>query len=213
MCIRDRYGGAGAETDPMCSLPSYNSDPFAATDNCTPANLIEFRWELDANNDGSIDKKSGAKRTNFKSSEVSASGLPVGVHKLYVISEDNCSNEDTTYCLITVKDCKKPTPYCFNGIATVVMPTTQSVIVWAKDLDAGSYDNCTKRADLKLKMCIRDRFQNQRELKSGIAMQNTLVLLKERDHVNFSTKMKSHYHHHMHILQATDALRDCTTTV
>ncbi len=147
VCINTGYGGAGAETDPMCTVPSYNSEPFAATDNCTPANLIEFRWELDVNNDGSVNVKSAAKRTNFKSTEVPG-GLIVGVHKLYVISEDNCGQEDTASCLITVKDCKKPTPYCFNGIATVVMPTTQSVVVWAKDLDAGSYDNCTKKADL-----------------------------------------------------------------
>ncbi|MEP7269656.1 MAG: T9SS type A sorting domain-containing protein [Saprospiraceae bacterium] len=48
-----------------------------------------------------------------------------------------------------MKDCKKPTPYCYNGIATVIMPSNGQVIVWAKDLDAGSYDNCTRKADLK----------------------------------------------------------------
>ncbi|MBK6392368.1 MAG: T9SS type A sorting domain-containing protein [Saprospiraceae bacterium] len=75
--------------------------------------------------------------------------LSAGKHLLTIIAEDNCGKEDTTTCKIEVKDCKKPTPYCYNGIATVIMPSTGSIIVWAKDLDAGSYDNCTKKADLK----------------------------------------------------------------
>lgn len=29
------------------------------------------------------------------------------------------------------------------------MPSTGTIKVWAKDLDAGSYDNCTSRANLK----------------------------------------------------------------
>ena len=43
----------------------------------------------------------------------------------------------------TIKDCKNPTPYCYNGIATVIMPSSGEVTVWASDLDAGSFDNCT----------------------------------------------------------------------
>ena len=65
-----------------------------------------------------------------------------------MIAEDNCGNEDTSTIVITVKDCKKPTPYCFNGIATVLMPTSGEVQVWASDLNAGSYDNCTVKGSL-----------------------------------------------------------------
>ena len=39
-------------------------------------------------------------------------------------------------------DCKKPTPYCLHGIATELMASGM-IQVWAKDLDQGSYDNCT----------------------------------------------------------------------
>jgi hypothetical protein len=46
------------------------------------------------------------------------------------------------------KTAKKPTPYCYDGIATVVMPSSGEVTVWASDLNAGSYDNCTKKANL-----------------------------------------------------------------
>ena len=39
-------------------------------------------------------------------------------------------------------DCKKPTPYCLHGLAAELMPAGM-IQVWAKDLDIGSYDNCT----------------------------------------------------------------------
>ena len=35
-------------TDANCTVPGLNI-PLKATDNCTPANAISFRWELDAN--------------------------------------------------------------------------------------------------------------------------------------------------------------------
>ena len=86
--------------------------------------------------------------TQSRSSAASDVYKRQGKHKLYVIAEDNCGKEDTASCIIEVKDCKKPTPYCYNGIATVIMPSNGSVVVWATDLNAGSYDNCTKKADL-----------------------------------------------------------------
>ena len=139
-------------TDANCTVPGLNI-PLKATDNCTPANAISFRWELDANassaditakryNAASIDARKG-NVTSFTSSTVTD-----GTHLLTVIAEDNCGNEDTTTIVITVKDCKKPTPYCFNGIATVLMPTSGEVQVWASDLNAGSYDNCTAKGSL-----------------------------------------------------------------
>jgi hypothetical protein len=48
---------------------------------------------------------------------------------------------------LTINDCKKPTPYCLDGIATVVMPSTGTITIWAKDFDKGSLDNCP--GDLK----------------------------------------------------------------
>ncbi|MEM1119290.1 MAG: T9SS type A sorting domain-containing protein [Bacteroidota bacterium] len=48
---------------------------------------------------------------------------------------------------ITFTDCKKPTPYALNGIAIELMQTGM-VQTWAKDLDQGSYDNCTDQSKL-----------------------------------------------------------------
>ncbi|MBP8725908.1 MAG: T9SS type A sorting domain-containing protein, partial [Saprospiraceae bacterium] len=47
-----------------------------------------------------------------------------------------------------IKDCKAPTPYCLTGVITVPMPTSKCVTIWAKDLDRGSFDNCTDQDDL-----------------------------------------------------------------
>ena len=65
-----------------------------------------------------------------------------GEYRAILIAEDRCGNADSCMFDLLIVDCKKPTPYCYNGIATVIMPTTGEVAVWASDLDAGSYDNC-----------------------------------------------------------------------
>lgn len=132
--------------DNSCFLQSIHI-PFTATDNCTKNEFLSFRYEMDENpsasdlslksyNKGSIDKSNA----NIKSLTTTQK---VGTALVHVIAEDNCGNEDTTSFVLTVKDCKKPTPYCYHGIATVIMPSTGEIKVWAKDLNAGSYDNCT----------------------------------------------------------------------
>lgn len=128
--------------------------PFSATDNCTATEFISYRWELNENptaadlsnktyNKASIDKRSTGSVSSLSIAQ------PRGRSLVTVIAEDNCGNEDTCTFILTVRDCKKPTPYCYNGIATVIMPTSMMIKVWAKDLDAGSYDNCTARENLK----------------------------------------------------------------
>jgi len=128
--------------------------PLFATDNCTSQSEIRFRTEIDIDateevfngrlyNKASIDQ-GGSYTTEF----VFLLGKP-GKHVVHVIGVDNCGNEDTSSFRFELRDCKKPTPYCYNGIATVTMPSTGKITVWAKDLDAGSFDNCTLTENLK----------------------------------------------------------------
>jgi hypothetical protein len=78
-----------------------------------------------------------------------ASGTyPVGLHTIYWFVEDGCGNVMKQVDTFEVLDCKAPTPYCKAGIITVVMPSTQSIDIWASDLDDGSFDNCTEQEDL-----------------------------------------------------------------
>ncbi|HNR06574.1 MAG TPA: hypothetical protein PKM27_04605 [Saprospiraceae bacterium] len=116
---------------------------FSATDNCTPSGQIGYKWELDAGGDGTIEKRSIPNVKNF--SEELASGQ----YRLTVYATDHCGNYDTCVINLTVKDCKQPTPYCFNGISTVVMPRTGEITLWASDFNAGSFDNCTAKENLK----------------------------------------------------------------
>lgn len=82
--------------------------------------------------------------------------LPVGLYGIWLIAEDRCNNADSCYSTFTIRDCKKPTPYCHTGITTVVMPSTGNIEVWAKDLDAGSYDNCSDQGICVLALQVMD---------------------------------------------------------
>jgi hypothetical protein len=152
LCVVTGYDGKGAEDFSKCTPPSY-SKSFAAHDNCTPDNLIQYRYEVWKGT--TLIRKSGPNQGSVYNA---ATGDLVGdgLYTIRGIASDKCGQEDTAECTVLIKDCKKPTPYCYNGIATVIMPTTGTVTVWAKDLDAGSYDNCTAKADLKLEISLAD---------------------------------------------------------
>lgn len=115
---------------------------FKATDICTPTDKIFYRYELDENANGNVDLRS------IPGVKIFSETLSQGNHLLTVYASDGCGNEDTGVIKITVKDCKKPTPYCLNGIATVLMPTSKSIVLWASDFNAGSFDNCTAKENL-----------------------------------------------------------------
>ncbi len=72
-----------------------------------------------------------------------------GTYEVKYTAIDNCNNQAVCNTTITVKDCKKPTPYCKNGLIVSLMNMTPpSVEVWASDLNEGSFDNCTASSDL-----------------------------------------------------------------
>lgn len=115
-----------------------------ATDDCTPTEDILFIYQIDLFSDGldALDFKLTANSASF--SEV----LPIGEHTINWTAEDKCGNY--TYCEMTlsVKDGKKPSPYCLSSITTVVMNNSGTIDIWANDFDYGSYDNCTPQEDL-----------------------------------------------------------------
>lgn len=142
-----------------------------ATDNCSPLDWLFYDYKIDLYNDGlgshqGYDYKVGpltrkdyaAGRTPIfhhndgaddENNPFDASGTyPVGIHKICWFVEDGCGNIGTLCQLFEVKDCKAPTPYCLTGVITVPMPSSGCVTVWAKDLDRGSFDNCTASDDL-----------------------------------------------------------------
>ncbi|MEY3367549.1 MAG: hypothetical protein RI973_704, partial [Bacteroidota bacterium] len=72
-----------------------------------------------------------------------------GTYEVVYNAKDNCNNQQECSSTVTVKDCKKPTPYCKNGLVVEIM-TGGMITVSVSSLDAGSYDNCTAQGDLKL---------------------------------------------------------------
>lgn len=113
-----------------------------ATDDCTPASQLKYRYTVDLFDDGTI-------QTNLGGTGNTVRGLyPNGVHRINWIVEDACGN--VTHCthLLIVDDGKKPTPYCHATITTVVMPSSGMISIWASDFDFGSFDNCTPQDQL-----------------------------------------------------------------
>ena len=80
------------------------------------------------------------------------SNVPVGSYIATYRAEDGCGNVATRTLTITVREKKKPTPVCFNGLSVDLMPTTGMVPVPAISFNAGSYDNCTPQSELKYRI-------------------------------------------------------------
>ncbi|MEM6321028.1 MAG: cohesin domain-containing protein [Bacteroidota bacterium] len=79
-----------------------------------------------------------------------------GVYPTKYLATDGCGNTTTKDVTITVRDAKKPTPICMDGLAITLMAGTATtppmVELWAKDLDAKSFDNCTNEANLDFRI-------------------------------------------------------------
>jgi len=82
--------------------------------------------------------------------------LPQGTHEIVWTVTDGCGNATVGQYNLTVVDCKQPTPVCINGLATVIMPSSGEITLWASDFNApdgsGSFDNCTAQEDLELRI-------------------------------------------------------------
>ncbi|MGB4967926.1 MAG: hypothetical protein WBO31_00245 [Saprospiraceae bacterium] len=125
----------------------------SALDDCTDSTDLVWSHDVDINNNGTVD---GA----YSGSGKNASGIyPVGIHKITFRVRDACNNESVCSFLLTVRDAKKPTPYCIGHIVTTVMPSTQSIEIWAKDFNLNSEDNCTQKDKLNYYFLLNGRFE------------------------------------------------------
>lgn len=113
----------------------------AGYDDCTEDQNLIWIYKIDENNDGSFGPDNYGQQANGI--------LPLGTHKIRWTLRDQCGNTSVCDQLFTISDCKKPTPYCINGVVTVVMQTNGEVTVWAKDFNLASFDNCTRPERLK----------------------------------------------------------------
>jgi hypothetical protein len=77
--------------------------------------------------------------------------LPYGNHRIKWIIEDGCGNEKVCEYNFSVKDCKKPTVVCLNGLAVnISMTSNLNLQLWATDFLQYAEDNCTPAAQIKI---------------------------------------------------------------
>ncbi len=121
---------------------------------------LNYSYVIDAFNDGVADGSAFSGDSNDASGD-----YPNGEHLISWTVEDGCGNISECSYLFTVSDCKKPTPICINGLATVVMPSSGQIELWDSDFDApgtsGSFDNCTDQEDLQFRIRKVEAGQSQ----------------------------------------------------
>ncbi|MFN8281548.1 MAG: T9SS type A sorting domain-containing protein [Saprospiraceae bacterium] len=84
-----------------------------------------------------------------------ASGYyPIGTTKFYYFGEYGCGSQLSCEISITVKNKVSPVPNCLPGLIVALMPVDSThdgvpddgmIVVWAKDIDHGSYAKCQKQ--------------------------------------------------------------------
>lgn len=121
-----------------------------AVDNCADSLQLNYTWTIDLYNDGTVD---------LEGKTADASGAyPNGTHRVVFKVTDRCGNWNACTRLFTIRDCKKPTPICINGLSVDLMPATGTASVLATTLEAGaSEDNCTDYGKLTI---LVERFSN-----------------------------------------------------
>ena len=112
----------------------------AATDDCTPEEDLIWSYEITEIGSGRV-VESGL--GNSYSGE-----LDRGQYRVSFRVKDGCGNEDVCNTIVSIRDCKEPTPYCKPGIVTTIMPSSGYVDIWASDFNDASFDNCTASDDL-----------------------------------------------------------------
>ncbi len=76
--------------------------------------------------------------------------VPPGTYTVTYTAMDNCGNSSACQATFSVEDCKKPSPYCKNGLIVDIMNSNPQMIeIWANDFDDGSFDNCSAQQDLQ----------------------------------------------------------------
>ena len=132
--------------DPGCA-DGYIELIATGTDVCT--DILRWRYKIDAFNNGSFDL--GLSNTGLGNTADASGRYPIGNHRIQWSFEDRCGNITTCDQLFDIVNCKAPTPYCLNGLATSLMPIDTDndgvadegmIDIWAVDFDRGSSHPC-----------------------------------------------------------------------
>ncbi|MEO6191066.1 MAG: T9SS type A sorting domain-containing protein [Saprospiraceae bacterium] len=123
-----------------------------AHDDCTDSLDLVWYHTIDLNNDKIADPAFTGP------GPIATAWYPVGTHRITLSVTDACGNVSICSYLLTVRDAKKPTPYCITSITTTVMPSTKNIEIWARDFNLNSEDNCTPKDKLKYYFLVNNTF-------------------------------------------------------
>lgn len=105
------------------------------TDDCTATDDISINFQLDIDNDGTVEFSGvGNNFSHFVSP---------GIVSIKWLASDQCGNVNTCEQIVTVEDCKNPAPYCLGSFTTTI-GNDGFASVWTNDVDLGGTDNCTE---------------------------------------------------------------------
>lgn len=79
--------------------------------------------------------------------------VPFGKYTFTYKATDNCGNFTTKTFDVVVKDGIKPTPVCHDNLGLSLGSTGQAMLM-ARQVDAGSFDNCTPTNKLKFRIQV-----------------------------------------------------------
>jgi len=138
---------SGCEDVTICTDDTQECTGFVSLsptiEDCTPAEHLRYEFYIDINNNNP-----GGKWDIEGTTSHIERYLPFGTHRVLWRVLDGCGNMGTCSYLVTVEDCKKPTPVCIDGLATVVMPVNGMIEIEAELFNRGSFDNCTPNENL-----------------------------------------------------------------
>ena len=125
--------------DANCAPVQVALDPLMSVD-CNPDLTIEF--VRDFNEDGTIESSG----TGADASGAYATGRT----RVTFTASDGCGNSSTFAFVVDVRDTKKPSPVCHNGLAVELMPMGGGGMIelQAAMFNKSSFDNCTAEEDL-----------------------------------------------------------------
>lgn len=161
----------------------------SASDDCSSIDELQWEYAIDLFGDGSIDMKSSAVTFRNDSVFVSLDSIPLDAqHQIVWTVSDGCNNYKRCNYGFTVEDCKAPTPYCISDIVTTVMQQTGEAVIWAKDFDLKSEDNCTDYNDLKFSFSQDTSFTSRQftcsDIDNGISQRVNLDMWLTDEHGN-----------------------------
>lgn len=103
---------------------------------------LSVEWKLDVFNDGT-NNANGIGRLKRN--------IPLGKHKVVFEVRDGCGNKTLLTILFEVRDCKKPTPVCINGLSADLMQNGMLALP-ATYFERSSFDYCTPYDELKFRI-------------------------------------------------------------